>query len=215
MEKYEFGSIPMEYILENPELYIIPELLGLCKVLWDNGIETVQCSNYEERETTYWIEIDESTLSDENRKYVYKMLDDKHPNFGEDIRYHHPVLTVARTNEGLELLKQLVNSFAVQDTTRYTTDEDILECYKRHGGRIEILPDGHIRSTMNPERENATIEDALKEIDTTYYIKEEGRLYSDQRALDTHNRYLAELNCKRQQFVKTLKLINNQKSTNN
>ena len=25
MEKYEFGSIPMEYILENPELYIIPE----------------------------------------------------------------------------------------------------------------------------------------------------------------------------------------------
>ena len=111
MEKYIFSSVPMEYVLENPELYIIPELLGLCQILWNNGIDTVQCSNYEERETTYWIEIDERTLSDENRKYVYKMLDNKHPNFGEDIRFHHPVITVDRTKEGLLLLEQLAKIF--------------------------------------------------------------------------------------------------------
>ncbi len=215
MEKYIFSSVPMEYVLENPELYIIPELLGLCQILWNNGIDTVQCSNYEERETTYWIEIDERTLSDENRKYVYKMLDNKHPNFGEDIRFHHPVITVDRTKEGLLLLEQLVKSFSYQDTTRYITEEDLIERYKRHGGKIEILPDGSIRSVFNPERENATIEDALKEVDTSLYVEEEGRLYADQRALDVHINYLNKLNKGRQQFVKTLKLINKQKNTNN
>ena len=215
MEKYVFSSVPMEYVLENPELYIIPELLGLCQILWNNGIDTVQCSNYEERETTYWIEIDEGTLSDENRKYVYKMLDSKHPNFGEDIRFHHPVITVEKTEEGLSLLKQLVESFADQDTTRYITAEDLIERYKRHGGKIEVLPDGSIRSSFNPERKNATIEDALKEVDTSLYVEEEGRLYSDQRALDVHINYLNKLNKSRQRFVKTLKLINNQKNTNN
>jgi hypothetical protein len=215
MEKYIFSSVPMEYVLENPELYIIPELLGLCQILWNNGIDTVQCSNYEERETTYWIEIDERTLSDENRKYVYKMLDNKHPNFGEDIRFHHPVITVDRTKEGLLLLEQLVKSFSYQDTTRYITEEDLIERYKRHGGKIEILPDGSIRSVFNPERENATIEDALKEVDTSLYVEEEGRLYADQRALDVHINYLNKLNKGRQQLVKTLKLINKQKNTNN
>jgi hypothetical protein len=207
MQKYEFTSVPMEDVLENPELYIIPELLGICRILWDKGIDTFQCSNYAENEITYWIEINAESLSNENMCYIRNMWDSHNPHFGQDIRSHYPVIKVDRTSDGLAILKELAESFQIQDTRSYLTNESILSRYKRHGGDLEILPDGCIRSMINPERANATLEDALKEVDMTLYSFEEGRLYLSKRALDVHNNYLNSLN------QKTKKLINN-KSTN-
>ena len=75
MEKYEFPPVDIDYVLDNPELYIIPECLEICKIFWAKGIDTTQCSNYNKisEGKTYWVEIDMRTLSDENRKKVYDM----------------------------------------------------------------------------------------------------------------------------------------------
>ena len=215
MEKYEFGSVSMEYVLENPELYIIPECLKICRILWSKGIDTVQCSNYEERETTYWVEIDDETLSDENRKYIFKMLDSNNPNFGEDIRFHHPVIMAERTNRGLEQLEKIANSFSIQDTKKFKDNETILTEYKRHGGKLYIDDCGSIHSDFNPERSNATLDDALKEIDLTYYDKQEGRLYLSERNYDVHQNYMKELKKQRERIAKVLRLVREKEEFNN
>ena len=207
MAKYEYTSVDMKYVLENPEEYIIPECLVACKILWEKGIDTVQCSNNEERETTYWIEIDERTLSEENKKYVYKMLDSKNPEFGEDIRFHHPVIISKRTKEGIIRLNELADSFAIQDTCRFVDNASILDSYKRRGGKLYIANDGSIHSDYNPDKVNATLEDALNELDLTYYSGFEGKLFLDKHGFDIHVNYQNNLQKAREKFVKTLKII--------
>lgn len=211
MEKYEFSSVDMKYVLENPELYIIPECLKICRVLWSKGIDTVQCSNYDKKETTYWIEIDDRTLSEENRKYIFNMLDSKNPHFGEDIRFHHPVISAERTENGLSILENIANEFAIQDTSEFKTDEKILNEYRKKDGSFYFDDFGYIDRNINPERANATIEDALAELDLTYYIKEEGKLFNSKHAYDVHMNYIKELNKNRLNIAKVLKLVREKK----
>lgn len=213
MEKFEFRPCPIEDVIENPELYIIPECLEICKIFWSKGIDTTQCSNYNKisEGKTYWVEIDIHTLSDENRKKVYDMYDSENPNINEDMITHNPRFRASRDEKGIELLKEIASSFSIQDSRDYTSDTEILATYKRHGGEWFIDSDGAIRSHNNPERENATIEDALSELDLTYYIKEEGKLYKSKHAYDVHMNYIRELNEKRLDIAKVLKLVREKK----
>ena len=215
MEKYVFSSVDMEYVLENPELYIIPECLKICRILWSKGIDTVQCSNYDVGETSYWIEIDDRTLSDDNRKYIFSMLDRKNSHFGEDIRFHHPVITAERTKNGLRVLENIANSFIIQDTNQFKSDNRILNEYKTEGGSYYIDDSGYLLKSVNPERESATIEDALAELDLTYYVKDEGRLYNSKHAYDVHMNYIKELNKKRLDIAKVLRLVREKKDSEN
>ena len=215
MKKYEFSSVDMEYVLENPELYIIPECLKICRILWSKGIDTVQCSNYDVGETSYWIEIDDRTLSDDNRKYIFCMLDRKNPHFGEDIRFHHPVITAERTENGLRVLENIANSFIIQDTNQFKSDARILNEYKTEGGSYYIDDAGYLLKTINPERESATIEDALAELDLTYYVKDEGRLYNSKHAYDVHMNYIKELDKKRLDIARVLRLVREKKDSEN
>ncbi|MBQ3475081.1 MAG: hypothetical protein IJH20_02825 [Bacilli bacterium] len=213
MEKYEFQPCPIEDVIENPELYIIPECLEICKIFWSKGIDTTQCSNYNKisEGKTYWVEIDIHTLSDENRKKVYDMYDSESPNINEDMITHNPRFKASRDEKGIELLKEIASSFFIQDSRDYTSDAEILAKYKRHGGEWFIASDGSIRSKNNPERENATIEDALAELDLTYYIKEEGKLFNSKHAYDVHMNYIKELNKNRLRIAKVLKLVREKK----
>ena len=213
MEKFEFEPCPIEDVIENPELYIIPECLDICKIFWSKGIDTTQCSNYNKisEGKTYWVEIDMCTLSDENRKKVFDMYDNNSHNISEDIITHNPRFRASRDEKGIELLKEIANSFCIQDSRNYVTDDEILDKYKRHGGEWFIASDGSIRSKNNPERENATIEDALAELDLTYYIKEDGKMFNNKHAYDVHMNYIRELNKKRLNIAKVLKLVRDKK----
>lgn len=217
MEKYEFPPVDIDYVLDNPELYIIPECLEICKIFWAKGIDTTQCSNYNKisEGKTYWVEIDMRTLSDENRKKVYDMYDSNYHNISEDMITHNPRFSASRDEKGIEILKEIANSFFIQDSRDYIPDEEILATYKRHGGEWFIDSDGAIRTHNNPERERATIEDALAELDITYYVKEEGRLYNSKHAYDVHMNYIKELNNKRLDIAKVLRLVREKKDSEN
>ena len=128
---------------------------------------------------------------------------------------HNPRFSASRDEKGIELLKEIANSFFIQDSRDYTPDEEILATYKRHGGEWFIDSDGVIRTHNNPERERATIEDALAELDITYYVKEEGKLYNSKHAYDVHMNYIKELNNKRLDIAKVLRLVREKKDSEN
>ena len=46
MPRYQYSQTPTRLVKENPEEYIIPDCLEACKILWDKGIDTVECSNF-------------------------------------------------------------------------------------------------------------------------------------------------------------------------
>ena len=217
MEKYEFQSCPIEDVIANPDLYIIPECLDICKIFWSKGIDTTQCSNYNKisEGNTYWVEIDMRTLSDENSKKVYNMFDTNYPNISEDMITHNPRFKASRDEKGIELLKEIADSFSIQDTKNYKKKKKILEEYKRHGGELYIDDYGYIHSDFNPERSNATLDDALKELDLTYYDEQEGRLYYSERDYNVHQNYMRELKKQRESIAKVLGLVRKQKESSN
>ena len=67
MPRYQYGLVNIEYVKEEPEEYIIPDCIDACRLLWDKGINTAQCSNLEDKNYR-WIEIDARGLSDEKYK---------------------------------------------------------------------------------------------------------------------------------------------------
>ena len=68
---YQYKPIPTEYVMDNPEQFIIPECIDCCRLLWSKGIDTFQCGNYDDSlENGFWIEIDTGSLSEENLKLL-------------------------------------------------------------------------------------------------------------------------------------------------
>ena len=189
---YEFQEVDMDTVLEHPEVFIIPELIDICRILWDKGIDTFQCSNY--RNDDYWIDILASALSEENFNYFYEQGKLNPNNFGTDMRGSIPMIFAEKSEEGLEQLKKIAESFKSQDSTYYIDNDQILDNYKRTDGEYEVLPNGNIRCGYNPLYKDATLEEALEHIDPTYYDPKLGRLYLSKRAFDVHNRYMSKTN---------------------
>lgn len=197
MPKYQASLTDVNIVMENPEIYIIPECLEACKILWNKGIDTTQCSNYENN--TYWIEINPSCLSENNRKYCYERANNKNDQyFGISYMTHNPCIIVPKVANAKEILCELANSFELQDTVNYLNADEYLDGYKRTDGQYIVLPGGNVQRNYNPLYLNATIEEAIKTRgDEDLYIKEEGRIYKNQHALNVHRNYLKQKdNCK-------------------
>lgn len=176
--KYQYTHEPAGKVMQNPEEYIIPECLEACKILWGKGITTFMCSNYEN--VILYVSLEEDLLSEENRQIIYSSKEKE--VFGRDIINGAPCIKASTSEE----LCKLANIFKMQDCMRYDTNEVILESYRRRGGKWEILDTGAIRAAINPERANATLEDALKEVDLSLYDAEEGKLFHDRFAFEHH-----------------------------
>ncbi len=196
---YQYKPTSTEYVMENPEQFIIPECIECCKLLWSKGIDTYQCGNYEDPiENGFWIEIDTSSLSDENKQLLNEIsIGDSRIFFNEGLQgQHNYIIRVDRLNNpnASQELCDIADNLSLQDTVQFTTATEILDKYKRTGGVAKTDEYGYVYYDINPERQNATLTDALMTIEhPELYIVEEGRLYKNQHALNVHMNYLNQL----------------------
>ena len=98
---YQYKPTSTEYVMEYPEQFIIPECIECCKLLWSKGIDTYQCGNYEDPiENGFWIEIDTSSLSDENKQLLNEIsIGDSRVFFNEGLQgQHNYIIRVGRIN---------------------------------------------------------------------------------------------------------------------
>ena len=195
MPRYQYGLVNIEYVKEDPEEYIIPDCIDACRLLWDKGINTAQCSNLEDKNYR-WIEIDTRGLSDENIKIIYDLINAKADGFSVGGMTHNPRLFVhCEGAEASKALCQLASVFVLQDTMDYSTIEEYLDNYKRSGGEYMILDTGVIIRDYNPRLVSATLADALTFNDEwKLYVEEEGRIYHSVAALEAHMNYVKQLN---------------------
>lgn len=195
MPKYQYGLVDAKYVKENPDEYIIPDCIVACKILWDKGINTAQCSNLEDKNYR-WIEIDTLGLSDENKKIIYDLINDREDGYGIGGMTHNPRLFVYC--EGVEASKklcQLASVFVLQDTMDYSTVEEYLDDYKRKDGEYINLNTGAVIRDYNPKLVSATLSDALTfNNDWNLYVEEEQRIYHSVDALESHKNYLEQTN---------------------
>ncbi len=192
---YQAGITSVEEVMKAPEKFIIPECLEACKILWDKGIDTVQCGNYDDPvENGFWIEIDGLCLSEENRNiFNYLANNDKRVSYHGT--QHALTLKVARGPNASQELCCIANLFSLQDTNHFVTIETFLDSYKRTGGEYCFDDYGYGYQKINPKYENATLEEALiKRNKLELYNEEEGRIYDSVHALEVHLNYLEKTN---------------------
>ena len=196
---YQYRPTSTEYVMENPEQFIIPECIECCKLLWSKGIDTYQCGNYEDPiENGFWIEIDTSSLSDENKQLLNEIsIGDSRVFFNEGLQgQHNYIIRVGRINNpnASKELCDIANNLLLQDTVFYTTVEDLLDKYKRVGGVAKTDEYGYVYYDINPERKDASLDDVIKTIEyPELFVPEEGRLYHNQHALNVHLNYLNQI----------------------
>lgn len=200
MPKYQYGLTDIKYVKQNPEEYIIPDCLEACKILWSKGIDTTQCSNYEDN--FRYIEIDSKSLSADNYKLIYElcrkqkgfMIGKNAISTTHDPRIYSDIIGVEAANE----LCNLANMLLLQDTNKYVTTDEYLDYYKRLGGELKVLPNGNVQSDYNPEKKNATLSEALTYYNEwNLYVEEENRIYESEYDLDWHLHYLNIVNRKK------------------
>lgn len=195
-KQYQYTDVKTEYVILNPEEFIIPEELPACKMLWDKGIETYICGNYEDG--SRWIAIEWNKLSDENRNILDRLVQtDNRYTFG-----HYYVLTVPISDNSANELCDLVKPLQFQDTVRYTSGEEFLDSYKRQGGKMYFDDAGRIINSYNPELENDSLEIALEKTGKKeLYDAELNRVYDAPIFMKWHENYINHL-----ENIKTLTL---------
>lgn len=195
MPKYQYSLVDIKYVKENPEEYIIPDCIDACRILWSKNISTIQCSNLDDLNYR-WIEIDSVGLSEENKKILYDKINSKEDGFSLGGLTHNPRIYVGDVGvEANRRLCSLAEMLLLQDTIDFSTVEEYLDDFKRTDGEHIILPTGEIIRNYNPQFEDATLKDALDANDAwILFIMEEGRVYYNRDALDTHINYLNQLN---------------------
>lgn len=204
---YQYEPTSTEIVMEFPEQFIIPECIECCKLLWLKGIDTFQCGNYDDRpENGFWIEIDSSSLSKANIQVLNQISTiDNRVYFSEGLQgQHNYIIRVNRINNSnpSQELCEIADNLLLQDTIFYTTTEDFLDRYKRIGGEGKVDEYGNVFFDINPERQNATLADALKTIEhPELYIPEEGKLYHSQHALNVHLNYLRQIEKKDSKYL--------------
>jgi len=196
---YQYMPTSTEIVMENAEQYIIPECIDCCRILWSKGIDTYQCGNYDDNSSLgFWIEVDYDSLSEENKKKFQELENTDHRvYFSEGLQGKHTyrmrVDRIDNPNASDELC-DIANSLLLQDTVFFTTDEDLLDQYKRVGGEYKTDDYGNLYHDINPEREGATLYDALTAVSNPeLYVAKEGRLYHNQHALNVHKNYLEQV----------------------
>ncbi len=187
--RYQYQHVSLEYVMANPQEYIIPECLLACELLWDKNIETFMVSNYDDNHL--YVLLDD--LSDENLSIIKDLSKTDSRYFWDG--YRHTWGIGGSSVQSSEELAELTNVFVLQDTNKYQTEEEFLDSYKRTGGKSTIDEYGYIVSGYNPDLANATLEEALMKTNSIdLYIPEEGRIYDSPMYLKWHNRYKDSLN---------------------
>ncbi len=211
MNNYEYPEVDMDIVLANPEIFIIPECLEACKILWSKNIETRMCSNYS-FDTHYWIDFD--LISDENKKLFERLCKDD-PRYCIDRRIHsHRISSRLQKEEAAQELIELASIFSTQDVHKvnYYTEEQFLNRYKHFSANDQderniftVDEYGRLHTALNPDKANATLEEALlAENMSELYVPEEGRIYKTKRALEWHNHYLESLQINKQKKLSIL-----------
>lgn len=182
--QYNYSNRDIKEVVNNPEEFIIPEILPACKLLWDKGIETYMCGNYDDTDGR-WIEL--ARLSDENKK-IFEELMKVNNNY---LFVHHYTIRVPFGPNEIKELCDLISPFVYQDTTRYQRSSEFLESFKKTGGELYVDSAGQIHSRLNPLYENTTFEQALilsgKE---NLYDQELDRVYDDELFLEWHKNFI-------------------------
>lgn len=185
--KYNYTYVPLEYVINEPDEYIIPECIEACKAFWDKNIETFMVSNYDDN--TLYVLI--MNISKENEDIVKNMMEEDSRYFYDAYRDTYGIRVNGMSKgDSFELLT-LVDVFKMQDTTRYQSEEEYLCEYKKTGGEMYIDDEGRILTKENPLLKDATITEALSATNcNNLYIKEEGRIYENELFLSWHLKYL-------------------------
>lgn len=185
--KYNYTYVPLQYVINEPEEYIIPECIAACKAFWDKNIETFMVSNYDDNSLYVLI----MNLSKENEEIVKKLMDNDSRYFYNAYRGTYGIKVNGMSKgDSFELLT-LTDVFKMQDTTRYLSEEEFLSEYKRTGGEMYVDDEGRILTKVSPSLKDATINDALDALNCrNLYIQEEGRIYENELFLSWHLKYL-------------------------
>lgn len=112
---YQYSVVNMEFVLKEPEEYIIPENLEACKLLWSKNIFTMMCNNYENDDS--WITLLE--LSPENKKKFDQMAEID-PRFGPTwggFGFRVPIKPEPGADT-FEAFKELIDMFPMQDVQK-------------------------------------------------------------------------------------------------
>ena len=185
--KYNYTYVPLQYVINVPDEYIIPECIEACKAFWNKNIETFMVSNYDDNYLYVLI----INLSKENEEIVKKMLDQDSRYFYDAYRDTYGIKVNGMSKgDSFELLT-LTDVFKMQDTTRYQSEEEFLSEYKRTGGEMYVDDEGRILTKVNPSLKDATINDALDALNCrNLYIQEERRIYENELFLSWHLKYI-------------------------
>ena len=193
-QRYNFQPAPLESVIEEPEKFIIPELMPACEALWKKNIYTVQCSNdVEKRQGRYYIEV--KHLSDENAALFGN--DEK----GARVIGHNPLRDEgeAETFEihasSPEKLMAAIDELQMQDTQEYMDVDAFMENFRAHASSEMMLNRGGSVTTPILEEgeraEDLSLEEVLRRKEMTeLYDPRDGRIYSAKLFKEWHQRYL-------------------------
>lgn len=197
--QYEYRATDIKDVIENAEQYIIPECLEACKSLWSKNIESIMCANYNGNDDLF-IDLVNDGLSDENKE-IFIRNEGKGFRLGDEHDYPR-IYASGQTSESAAALTALVDKLKIQyvRNSRFQSSEEFLEEYKYGDMPVEYTEVDKYGNVLvdrqyNPERANATLQDALIQTGKTdLFVPSENRVYESQMFLDWHNRYLKEKN---------------------
>lgn len=188
--KYQYTSIDVEIVMQNPEEYIIPELLSACKKLWSLNIFTTMCSNRDDNGHSYiWT----SYLSAENQ-LIFDELKKEYPEF---VGKQNSVCKIDFLTDNLskteieELFNNIIRRFKPQDIQKdfYITKEQFLidcGCYKEIANPNKEDGQPKTIKVFDESRVTKPIDEYLKEKKVITYDPETERIYKSEFFLKRH-----------------------------
>lgn len=205
----EVSTADMEVVENDPEVFIIPECIDACKILWGKNIFTFMCSDYLNEDET-WIEIIEDDLSDENKEIINQIDDVDIKKF----RYHKGCINIGFPYHGekaRQKLIQMAGQLKMQDVpsrSTINTERALIESgynkrvtnpnYDSERAMNDIFYDEYpFIIVFDPSKIDKPVEQILKE---NGYIKiqSEGKIYRSEYHYKKHLRYLEYLKVKEQ-----------------
>lgn len=163
---YQYSAVDMKFVMENPEEYVIPEVLEACKLLWSKNIFTVMCNNYENDHS--WITI--NTLSEENQKIFdsFVGVDERFGTTWGGIGFKIPIKPEVGVST-YDAFKEVIDLFSVQDVQKdgYMDVETFMtfytDCYKMISNPEYVYSEAPKREDFLDE--SAFFESLLKHMD--------------------------------------------------
>ena len=215
---YNYTNVPIHYVVQNVDEYIIPENQSACRELWSKNIFTFMSSNREDGNYKY---IQLGALSEENLEIMKKLVEACPENYSfSAFRQTYQIeLTTDSKEKASEVLKTLTKPFVMQDVLEgFLSKEEFL---MRNFHIYNTVPvDGPEYPSMDvyeditsylaaldewaatPKTEQVfdetqmkkTFEEYLAEADATdLYDSERGIVYIDKFYKDAHEKYLTYL----------------------